>query len=106
MSAAALELTSTLEHEGIGKQVELGIDRTGEHRTVKLSIADISQLGSAMKLSALRNGYSAASRRGGTSACGLILRGCPIRTGWNSTAAAMVQASASAIIFPMLDMPG
>ena len=52
--------------------------------------------------------YSAAS---GTSSvtgsdAALAWRGGPIRTGWNSTAAAIVHSSASAIIFPMLDMPG
>ena len=52
--------------------------------------------------------YSAAS--GTRSVAGpdaaLAWRGGPIRTGWNSTAAAIVHNSASAIIFPMLDMPG
>jgi hypothetical protein len=32
----------------------------------------------------------------------LIWRGVPIKTGWNSTAAAIVQSSARAIIRPML----
>jgi 2-alkenal reductase len=38
------ELTSVLEQEGIGKQVELTIDRAGQSRTLKLTISDISQL--------------------------------------------------------------
>ncbi|MGY0575949.1 S1C family serine protease [Bradyrhizobium sp. RDM12] len=38
------ELTSILEDEGIGKQIALTIDRGGETRTVKLNIADTSQL--------------------------------------------------------------
>ncbi|WP_092303631.1 trypsin-like peptidase domain-containing protein [Bradyrhizobium sp. Ghvi] len=38
------ELTSILEDEGIGKQIALTIDRAGQTRTVKLSIADVSQL--------------------------------------------------------------
>ena len=33
-------------------------------------------------------------------------RGRPIRAGWNKTAAAMVQSSASAISLPMLEVPG
>ncbi len=33
-------------------------------------------------------------------------RGCPIRAGWNSTAAASVQASDKANSLPMLDVPG
>src|SRR5215471_5685789 len=33
-------------------------------------------------------------------------RGGPMRTGWNSTAAAMVVTSANAINLPMLDVPG
>src|SRR6185369_14942615 len=33
-------------------------------------------------------------------------RGGPISTGWNSTAAAIVVTSASAISLPMLDVPG
>jgi hypothetical protein len=51
--------------------------------------------------------YSAASRKPGTSSEYLCTcRGRPIRTGWNSTAAAIVHSSASAISLPMLDMPG
>ena len=52
--------------------------------------------------------YSAASgtRSAAGSDAALAWRGGPIRTGWNSTAAAIVHSSASAIIFPMLDMPG
>lgn len=38
------ELTSILEDEGIGKPVELTVERAGQTRTVKLAIADISQL--------------------------------------------------------------
>ncbi|WP_407123422.1 S1C family serine protease [Bradyrhizobium sp. STM 3561] len=38
------ELTSILEDEGIGKQIELTLDRAGQIRSVKLSIADVSQL--------------------------------------------------------------
>ncbi|WP_439409640.1 S1C family serine protease [Bradyrhizobium sp. DASA03076] len=38
------ELTSILDDEGIGKQIELTIDRAGRTRRVNLSIADISQL--------------------------------------------------------------
>jgi 2-alkenal reductase len=38
------ELTSTLEDAGIGKQVSLTVDRDGQSRTVKVTIADISQL--------------------------------------------------------------
>ena len=34
------------------------------------------------------------------------LRGLPISTGWNSTAAASVQSSDSASNLPMLDVPG
>ena len=51
--------------------------------------------------------YSAASgkkTRSGEAA--LTWRGGPIRTGWNRTAAAIVHNNASAIILPMLDMPG
>ena len=33
-------------------------------------------------------------------------RGGPIRAGWNNTAAVIVQTSASAINFPMLEVPG
>ena len=33
-------------------------------------------------------------------------RGRPISAGWNSTAAAIVQSSDSAMSFPMLDVPG
>src|SRR5690349_16970100 len=36
----------------------------------------------------------------------LTVRGGPISTGWNSTAAASVQTSDSAISWPMLDIPG
>ena len=35
-----------------------------------------------------------------------VSRGGPIRTGWNSTAAAIVVTSASAISLPMLEVPG
>jgi hypothetical protein len=35
-----------------------------------------------------------------------FFRGGPISAGWNRTAAAMVQTRASAISFPMLDVPG
>ncbi len=38
------ELTSALEDAGIGKQVTLTVERNGEARSVKLTIADISQL--------------------------------------------------------------
>ncbi|WP_439393450.1 S1C family serine protease [Bradyrhizobium sp. PMVTL-01] len=38
------ELTSMLDDEGIGEQIELTVDRAGQTRRVKLSIADISQL--------------------------------------------------------------
>src|SRR5215831_17078667 len=35
-----------------------------------------------------------------------LTRGFPIRAGWNSTAAAIVQTSAKAISFPILDVAG
>ena len=35
-----------------------------------------------------------------------ILRGGPIRAGWNKIAAAKVQTSDKASSFPMLDVPG
>jgi 2-alkenal reductase len=38
------ELASTFEDAGIGKQVALTVERDGESRVVKLTIADISQL--------------------------------------------------------------
>jgi 2-alkenal reductase len=38
------EMTSILEDEGIGKKVELTIDRSGQTRIVKLTISDVSQL--------------------------------------------------------------
>jgi 2-alkenal reductase len=38
------ELTSTFEDVGIGKQVALTVERDGQSRTVKMTIADISQL--------------------------------------------------------------
>jgi len=38
------ELTSMLEDAGIGKQVSLTVERDGRSRTVKMTIADISQL--------------------------------------------------------------
>jgi len=38
------ELTSSLEDAGIGKQVTLTVERDGQSRSVKLTIADISQL--------------------------------------------------------------
>lgn len=38
------ELTSVLEDEGIGKQIELSVERAGRTRTVKLTIADVSRL--------------------------------------------------------------
>lgn len=38
------ELTSILENEGIGKQVELTIERAGQSRTVKLNTTDVSRL--------------------------------------------------------------
>lgn len=38
------ELTSILDDEGIGKRVELTVERAGQTRTVKLTIGDISQL--------------------------------------------------------------
>jgi S1-C subfamily serine protease len=38
------ELTSILDDEGIGKRVELTVERAGQTRTVKLTITDISQL--------------------------------------------------------------
>jgi len=38
------ELTSTFEDAGIGKQVDLTVQRDGQSRTVKVTIADISQL--------------------------------------------------------------
>ena len=52
--------------------------------------------------------YSAASRTRSVARAeaALTCRGGPIKTGWNSTAATIVQSSASAIILPMLDMPG
>src|SRR5262249_29098664 len=53
----------------------------------------------------LTRSHSAASDSF-VSSNGLICRGRPISTGWNSTAAAIVHRSASAIILPMLDMPG
>src|SRR5580704_8619176 len=37
---------------------------------------------------------------------GSVWRGGPISTGWNSTAAAIVHTSDSAISLPMLDVPG
>src|SRR5262249_5952217 len=44
--------------------------------------------------------------RGEAQAFFLRLRGGPISTGWNSTAAAIVVTSASAINLPMLEVPG
>jgi len=38
------ELTSTLEDAGIGKQVTLTVERNGQSRDVKLTVADVSQL--------------------------------------------------------------
>ena len=38
------ELTSILEDKGVGKQVELTVERAGRTRTLKLSVGDISQL--------------------------------------------------------------
>src|ERR1700739_4879167 len=38
------ELTSTFEDVGIGKQVALTVERDGQSRTVKMTVADISQL--------------------------------------------------------------
>lgn len=38
------ELTSVLEDQGIGKQIELSVERAGRTRTVKVTIADVSQL--------------------------------------------------------------
>lgn len=38
------ELTSILDDEGIGKRVELTVERAGQTRVLKLAIADISQL--------------------------------------------------------------
>jgi 2-alkenal reductase len=38
------ELTSNLEDAGIGKQVDLTIERDGQSRDVKVTVGDISQL--------------------------------------------------------------
>ena len=38
------ELTSALDDAGIGKQVTLTVERGGQTRSVKLTMADISQL--------------------------------------------------------------
>lgn len=61
---------------------------------------------SAKRTGRKRKTYSAASRIGDCSGGASIWRGRPISTGWNSTAAAIVQSSDSAINLPMLDMPG
>ena len=53
--------------------------------------------GEAVKQRAISRAYSQASRS---------TRGLPIRTGWNSTAAASVVSSDSASSLPMLDVPG
>jgi 2-alkenal reductase len=38
------ELTSIFEDAGIGKQVDLTVERYGQARTVKVTVADISQM--------------------------------------------------------------
>ena len=48
-------------------------------------------------------GAGSGSRRSEPESC---CRGRPIRTGWNSTAAANVQNNAKAMSLPMLAMPG
>jgi hypothetical protein len=51
--------------------------------------------------------YSAGAANGfGGGGPASSCRGSPMRTGWNSTAAASVQSKAKAISLPMPDMPG
>ena len=92
---------------GAGREVNVR-PQTRLRKTVRSVIHERLPLRLAYRYSAaIFSPYSAGAGNGSCwgepeSCC----RGRPIRTGWNSTAAANVHNNANAISLPMLDIPG